>query len=160
MPRVWVGDERTPALCRLVARRRQLVRQHMRTKPTLSLREPVSRYTPIGSARAGRVDLRLDLSTAEGKRRAQTFAFVAGWERRLVSERTRAAPARRRAQGGTLGTPRRAPEPVVSKIKTLRAHGLTLQAIAEELNRLRVPTAGGAASWRPSWVRSVLTRRS
>lgn len=106
------------------------------------------------------LDLGLDLSSAEGRRLAEAFGFVAGWERRLVSERTRAALARRRAQGARLGTPRRAAAPVVEKIGSLRAHGLTLQAIADELNRLRVPTAAGAASWRPSSVRSVLTRLS
>ena len=106
------------------------------------------------------LDLGLDLASSEGKRVAETFAFVAGWERRLVSERTRAALARRRAQGGRLGTPRRASAFAVAKIKTLRAQGMTLQAIADELNRLRVPTAAGAASWRPSSVRSVLTRLS
>ena len=56
--------------------------------------------------------------------------------------------------------PRRASAFVVAKIKTLRAQGMTLQAIADELNRLRVPTAADAASWRPSSVRSVLTRLS
>ena len=102
----------------------------------------------------------LDLSSAEGKRVAEKFVFVSGWERRLVSERTRAALARRRAQGARLGTPRRAAAPVVEKIGSLRAQGLTLKAIADELNRLRVPTARGGASWRPSSVRSVLNRRS
>jgi len=106
------------------------------------------------------LDLGLDLSTWEGKRIAERFVFVAGWERRLVSERTRQALARRRAQGGRLGTPRRASALVVAKTTTLRAQGMTLKEIADELNRLRVPTAAGGSSWRPSSVRSVLTRLS
>jgi DNA invertase Pin-like site-specific DNA recombinase len=106
------------------------------------------------------LDLGLDLSTAAGRRVAQRFCFVAGWERRLVCERTRAALARRRAQGARLGTPRRASASVVAKIASLRARGLSLQAIAEELNRLRVPTVRGGSSWRPSSVRSVLSRSS
>jgi len=85
------------------------------------------------------LDLGLDLSTSDGKRVANQFVSVAQWERRLNSERTR-------AQGVKLGTPRTTPAPAVAKITKLRAQGLTLQAIADELNRLRVPTALEAAS--------------
>ena len=106
------------------------------------------------------LDLGLDRSTAAGKRVADAFATVAEWERRLCSERAREALARRRAQGVTLGTPRRAPAPTVAKIRKLRAQGASLQAIADELNRLRIPTARGGSKWRPSSVRSVLRRVS
>jgi DNA invertase Pin-like site-specific DNA recombinase len=106
------------------------------------------------------LDLGLDLSTPAGRRVAKAFATVAGWERRLRSERARAALARTRAQGVTLGTPRRAPAPVVEKIRKLRAQGLSLQAIADELNRLRYPTVRGGTTWRPSSVDSVLKRVS
>jgi DNA invertase Pin-like site-specific DNA recombinase len=99
------------------------------------------------------LDLGLDLSTSEGKRVANQFASVAAWERQLLS-------ARSRARGVKLGTPRRTPAAIVAKIRRLRAQGSTLQAIADELNRLRVPTTRGGSSWRPSSVRSVLGRRS
>jgi hypothetical protein len=59
-----------------------------------------------------------------------------------------------------LGTPRTTPATTVAKIRRLRAQGLTLQAIADELNRLRVPTTRGGSKWRPSSVRSVLSRVS
>ena len=59
-----------------------------------------------------------------------------------------------------LGTPRRAPATVVDKIRRLRAQGASLQAIADELNRLRIPTARGGSTWRPSSVHSVLRRVS
>ncbi|MGH3035449.1 MAG: recombinase family protein, partial [Gaiellaceae bacterium] len=59
-----------------------------------------------------------------------------------------------------LGTPRRAPPPTVDKIRQLRAQGMSLQAIADELNQLRYQTARGGSKWRPSSVRSVLTRVS
>ncbi len=106
------------------------------------------------------LDVGLDLSTPEGERVANAFASVAQWERRMISERTRAALARTRAQGVKLGTPRRTAAATVAKIRRLRAQGLTLQAIADELNRLRLPTARGGSSWRPSSVRSVLFRAS
>jgi DNA invertase Pin-like site-specific DNA recombinase len=106
------------------------------------------------------LDLGLDLSTPAGRRVAKAFATVAEWERRLRSERTRAAVARRRAEGATLGTPRRAAAATVDKIGKLRAQGLSLQAIADELNRLRIPTARGGSKWRPSSVHSVLSRVS
>jgi hypothetical protein len=70
------------------------------------------------------------------------------------------ALAHARAQGVELGTPRTAAPATVAKITKLRAQGLTLQAIADELNRLRVPTTRGGSKWRPSSVRSVLGRRS
>ena len=106
------------------------------------------------------LDLRLDLSTPKGKRLAEAFSALALWERQSIAERTREALALAREQGVRLGTPRRTPAPVVEKISKLRAQGLSLQAIAEELNRFRVPTTGGGSRWRPSSVRSVLTRRS
>src|SRR6266540_3303718 len=48
------------------------------------------------------LDLGLDLSTPAGRRIANAFTTAAAWERRLRSERTRAALARTRAQGKTL----------------------------------------------------------
>jgi DNA invertase Pin-like site-specific DNA recombinase len=106
------------------------------------------------------LDLGLDLSTAAGRRVANAFVTAAQWERRLRSERAREALARTRAKGGRLGTPRRTPAETVTKIKTLRAQGLSLQAIADELNRFRIPTARGGSTWRPSSGASVLTRLS
>ncbi len=106
------------------------------------------------------LDLGLDLLTPAGRRVAKAFATVAEWERRLRSERAHAALARRRAEGATLGTPRRAAAATVDKIGKLRAQGLSLQAIADELNRLRIPTARGGSKWRPSSVHSVLSRVS
>jgi DNA invertase Pin-like site-specific DNA recombinase len=96
----------------------------------------------------------------DGKRIANAFTIAAEWERRLRSERTREALARTRADGKPLGTPRRAPPPTVGKIKRLRAQDKSLQAIADELNQLRIPTARGGAKWRPSSVASVLSRVS
>ena len=101
-----------------------------------------------------------DLSTSDGKRVANQFASVAAWERQMLSLRSRETLARTRARGVKLGTPLRTPAATVAKITKLRAQCLTLQAIADELNRLRVPTARGSSSWRPSSVRSVLGRRS
>jgi len=74
------------------------------------------------------LDVGLDLSTSEGQRVANQFLFVAGWERRMSSERTREALARTREQGVKLGTPRRTPEATVAKIKRLRGQGMTLRA--------------------------------
>ena len=104
------------------------------------------------------LDLGLDLSTTAGKRIATAFTLAAEWERRLRSERTREALARRRAEGKRLGTPRRAPAETIAKIRRLRAQGKSLQAIADELNGFRIPTARGGSQWRPSSVASVLSR--
>ncbi len=106
------------------------------------------------------LDLGLDLATPAGRRIAKAFTTVAGWERRLRSERARAALARSRAQGVRLGTRRRAPAETVAQIGKLRAQGKSLQAIADELNRFRYPTVRGGTKWRPSSVASVLKRVS
>src|SRR6266545_1103196 len=44
--------------------------------------------------------------------------------------------------------------------RRLRSQGASLQAIADELNRLRIPTARGGSKWRPSSVHSVMRRVS
>jgi hypothetical protein len=41
------------------------------------------------------------------------------------------------------------------RIATMRASGLTLQAIADTLNREGVPTLRGGAKWRPSSVQAA-----
>jgi hypothetical protein len=41
------------------------------------------------------------------------------------------------------------------RIATMRASGMTLQAIADTLNRERVPTLRGGAEWRPSSVQAA-----
>ncbi len=98
------------------------------------------------------------------------LAAVAEHERKMISERTKAALAAAKARGVKLGNPRlhearsvarathnaRKPPPEVSAlIISLRAHGKSLRYIAGELNRLNTRPARGG-QWYASSVRNQL----
>jgi hypothetical protein len=56
----------------------------------------------------------------------------------------------------TGGRPAVADRPLLQRrIATMRASGMTLQAIANTLNREGVPTLRGGAEWRPSSVQAA-----
>ena len=103
------------------------------------------------------LDLGVDTSTAGGELVASVMAAVAEWERNAISERTRAALAELRAQGKPTGRPAVADHPEVQeRIRHLREdRGLSLQAIADQLNREGVPTIRGGTEWRKSSVSSA-----
>lgn len=104
------------------------------------------------------------------------YAAVAEQERQLISERTKAALAVRKAQGVRLGNSvnlreaqqkglierlRRADqfaanvEPIIASIK--EAGATTFAAIADALNARGIPTARGC-TWYPSTVQKLLVR--
>jgi DNA invertase Pin-like site-specific DNA recombinase len=103
------------------------------------------------------------------------FAALAQKERALISQRTRAALAAKKAQGHALGNRtnleearERAKEAlsrsadefaarIGSTVRELRDQGLTLAVIATRLNAMGVPTARGGA-WYPTTVKNVLER--
>jgi DNA invertase Pin-like site-specific DNA recombinase len=102
------------------------------------------------------VDLGLDTADPAGRATAHALASVAGWERERLSERTRkglaaARSKRHAAKGGTAGD---WPD-IRKRIAAMRADGMTLQAIADVLNREGVPTPRGGTEWRPSSVQSA-----
>lgn len=103
------------------------------------------------------VDIDLDTANPAGRATAHALASVAGWERERLSERTRkglaAARSKRRASSGTSGA---GDWPDVrQRIAAMRADGMTLQAIADVLNKEGVPTPRGGAEWRPSSVQTA-----
>lgn len=102
------------------------------------------------------------------------YAALAEQEREFISRRTKAALTEAKARGKVLGGLRegtaqrnaaaraRADEfaaRVLPTIKARKAAGVSLQAIADELNALGVTTARGGA-WHPSTVRNVILRAS
>jgi DNA invertase Pin-like site-specific DNA recombinase len=103
------------------------------------------------------VDLGLDTASASGRSTARALASVAGWERERLVDRTRkglaAARAKRRAAPGPSSTPDW--DAIKERIAAMRAEGMTLQAIADELNREGVPTQRGGTEWRPSSVQTA-----
>jgi DNA invertase Pin-like site-specific DNA recombinase len=103
------------------------------------------------------VDLGLDTASASGRSTARALASVAGWERERLVDRTRkglaAARAKRRAAPGPSSTPDW--DAIKERIAAMRAEGMTLQAISDELNREGVPTQRGGTEWRPSSVQTA-----
>jgi DNA invertase Pin-like site-specific DNA recombinase len=104
------------------------------------------------------LDVAVDTSTPTVKAMANMVATFAQLERRLISQRTREALAAKKAAGVRLGRPPAVPKPIVRRIRRQRARGDTLRAIADGLNRDRVPTAQGGAQWYAATVRGILAR--
>jgi DNA invertase Pin-like site-specific DNA recombinase len=104
------------------------------------------------------LDCAVDTTTPAGEAMANVLATFAQFERRLIGQRTREALASKRAQGVKLGRPRAVPHRVVNRIRRERSAGRSLAAIADDLNRDRVPTAQGGRQWWPATVRIVLSR--
>ena len=97
-------------------------------------------------------------------------SFAAELERDLISQRTRAALARKKAEGVRLGNPRLSEEhsrqgaeaqdqaeglrPILADMK---ARGLSQRRIVEELNEMGIPTARGG-KWQLLTLQRVLKR--
>jgi len=102
------------------------------------------------------LDLGLDTSTPGGRLVANVFASVAEWERDTIAARTREGLAAARAQGRRISRPALADQPKLRRrIERMRERGMTLQAIADRLNREGVTTLRGGAKWRPSSVQAA-----
>jgi DNA invertase Pin-like site-specific DNA recombinase len=103
------------------------------------------------------VDLGLDTASESGRSTARALASVAGWERERLVDRTRKGLAAARAKRRSAPAPSSSPdwEAIKDRIAAMRAEGMTLQAIADELNREGVPTQRGGAEWRPSSVQTA-----
>jgi DNA invertase Pin-like site-specific DNA recombinase len=104
------------------------------------------------------LDLGVDLSTPAGEFLASVMASAAQWERRIIGQRTRDALAVKKAEGVRLGRPPLPADSLLRRLRSMRTRGVTLQAIADQLNAEGVPTLRGGSEWRPSSVRAVLLR--
>jgi DNA invertase Pin-like site-specific DNA recombinase len=93
-----------------------------------------------------------------GEPLGQLLAGFAPFERRLHSQRIRAALAHTRAQGLRLGRPPSMAPYVIKRIRSERAAGKSLSAIANGLNADRIPTAQGGHRWYPATIRHTLNR--
>jgi DNA invertase Pin-like site-specific DNA recombinase len=85
------------------------------------------------------LDLGLDTSTPEGRRVASTLVTINGWTGGRIARRTAAARAE-----------------LLERIGTMHGEGMSLQAIADELNAQGVRTLSGSSSWWPSGVQTAL----
>jgi DNA invertase Pin-like site-specific DNA recombinase len=107
------------------------------------------------------LDFGLDLSTPQGELVANILTSVSQWERRVISQRTKAALEVVKKKGTKLGNPRpvRTPKRIENRIQKLREQGRTLRQIADRLNGEEILTTRGNA-WSPETIRLVLQRVS
>lgn len=101
------------------------------------------------------LDLGLDLATDTGAEVARILASTAHWHPRGVGRRARHAYEHPLDPVGP-GRPTSTPTDVADRIRALRADGLTLQAICDELNADGVPTPRGGTHWRPTSLRAIV----
>jgi DNA invertase Pin-like site-specific DNA recombinase len=107
------------------------------------------------------LDLGLDTSTTTGRMVAHILAAVAEAEREVIGQRTSAALLAKRDRGERVGRRSSLPAELVVHIVTRRQFkGMTLQAIADELNADGVPTATGGGRWYASTVSGVLSSQA
>lgn len=118
---------------------------------------------------------KIDTTSAAGKMVFRMLAVLAEFESDQVSERTTAAMSHKKSKGERVGAipygfdladdgvkliPNAAEQETIAVINELRADGLSLRAIAAELNRRAVPTKEGSKGWAHTTVQSILGRRS
>jgi peptidoglycan hydrolase-like protein with peptidoglycan-binding domain/DNA invertase Pin-like site-specific DNA recombinase len=106
------------------------------------------------------MDVGLDTASDAGRIAANSLLRVGSWERRRVLESTRKGLAAARARRAAAGLPAVEDIPALKqRILEMRGEGMTLQAIADQLNEEGVPTMRGGQLWRPSSVQAALGYR-
>jgi DNA invertase Pin-like site-specific DNA recombinase len=94
--------------------------------------------------------------TGAGGYAARMLGVLSYWERARGADRGRRGLAAAREKGAL----RPAIDPALKRrIERMRAMGMTLQAIADELNEAGVPTVRGGVTWRPSSVQAAIGYR-
>jgi DNA invertase Pin-like site-specific DNA recombinase len=94
----------------------------------------------------------LDTAEEAGRLTVRTIIDVSSWERQRLAERTRNGMRAARLKGPASVADQ--PE-LRERIECMRAAGMTLQAIADQLNAEEIPTVRGGAKWRPSSVQAA-----
>jgi DNA invertase Pin-like site-specific DNA recombinase len=101
------------------------------------------------------IDIDLDTSTEQGRVAARALARVGALEREQEDGRQPESVPVGPARAG--GRPAVADRPLLQRrIAMMRASGMTLQAIADTLNREGIPTLRGGSEWRPSSVQAAV----
>lgn len=101
------------------------------------------------------LDLNLDLTTAAGRMIAHQLMTFAQYERELISERTKAALAAKRARGERLGRERLVTPGLVRRIVMERNTGLSFARIAAALEAEGIPSPSGRPNWQASTTRRI-----
>lgn len=103
------------------------------------------------------LDPNVDTDSPSGAFLGNIMAAAAQYERELLSLRTREGMAQRKREGKHLGRAPVLSNEVFVDICLQKARGLSLSAIAKDLNARGVPTAMGGLKWYASTVKAVLT---
>ena len=103
----------------------------------------------LAGARFVSLEPAFDTGTPIGGAIGRMLISVSGWERARRAEMTSAARSKAAAAHAIPAGLRR-------RIVRMRSAGMTLQAIADQLNHEGVPTIRGGARWRPSSVQATL----
>lgn len=101
------------------------------------------------------LDLGVDLTTAAGRMVAMNLVNFAQYERELISERTKAALAAKKARNEPIGRPRLAKPGVVRRILLDRNAGLSYDRIARALTTEGILSPAGRPAWQASTVRRI-----
>ena len=104
----------------------------------------------LGEANAflGAADHELDTSTRAGQATARAVIDLGGWERRLISERTRQDLAY-----GRFARQPASPRRLNREIAAMHERGISLRAIADALNLADIATPAGRRRWQTTDVR-------
>jgi DNA invertase Pin-like site-specific DNA recombinase len=98
----------------------------------------------------------LDTGNHDGRLAANVLVEVAGWESARLSERTRRGLQAARRSGRAVGRAAVVDDPQLQeRIMQMRRQGMTLQAIADQLNAEGVPTVRGGKQWRHSSIQAA-----
>ena len=109
------------------------------------------RWLDEANAFLGAADHELDTSTRAGQATARAVIDLGGWERRLISERTRQDLAYGRFTPG-----RQHPRGELNReIAAMHERGISLRAIADALNLADIATPAGRRRWQTTDVRAV-----
>ncbi len=102
------------------------------------------------------LDLGVDTTTPAGRMMLHMLGVLAEFERERTRERTIDALAALRANGQSISGPSVTDRPeLAERIRSMRAGGMTLRAIADVLNAEGVPTMRGGVEWRVSSVQAA-----
>ena len=115
----------------------------------------------------------IDTTSAAGRMVFRMLSVLAEFERDQIAERTRAALAHKKAAGQRVGTvpygfqleadgvtltPNADQQEAVQIIIELRAAGVSMRRIAEELTHRQIPTAKGHSTWTHTTIASIARR--
>ena len=103
------------------------------------------------------IDTGLDTATPAGRMVIQMLAAAAEYERAMTADRTKKALAAAAARGVQLGRPVIADQVATDILRRLRASGLSLVQVANEMNSAGFTTPTGL-TWAASNVGRLLTR--